>query len=61
MPLYPGKIEGVWGAVGSFSITPAEMMLSVGIVAMLVLLFVLGLKFLDILPAGQKAEAAKHE
>ncbi len=61
MLLYPGKIEGVWGAVGSFSITPAEMMLSVGIVAMLVLLFVLGLKFLDILPAGQKAEAAKHE
>lgn len=61
MPLYPGKIEGVWGAVGSFSITPAEMMLSVGTVAMVVFLFVLGLKFLDILPVGQNGETAKHE
>ncbi len=61
-PLYPGTIEGVWGASGTFSITLWETMLSLGIVALVALLFVLGLKFLDLLPvtegnqeAGEKA------
>ena len=48
---YPGKIEGVWGALGSFSFAPTEIVLSVGIVALLGLLFVLGLKYLELLPA----------
>jgi Ni/Fe-hydrogenase subunit HybB-like protein len=61
MPYYPGTIEGMWGAVGSFAITPTEMMLSVGIFAMLALLFVLGLKYLEILPASEGSEAVKPE
>ncbi len=48
---YPGKIEGVWGATGSFPITPAETVLSLGIVALLGLLFILGLKYLELLPS----------
>ncbi|HEX9976385.1 MAG TPA: NrfD/PsrC family molybdoenzyme membrane anchor subunit [Dehalococcoidales bacterium] len=59
--LYPGTIEGVWGAVGTFPITFWETALSIGIIALAALPFVLGLKFLDILPAGQNSEAAKHE
>jgi Ni/Fe-hydrogenase subunit HybB-like protein len=53
MPFYPGKIEGVWGAIGSFALTPVEILLSVGIMALVALLFVLGLKYLELLPAGE--------
>ncbi len=55
---YPGKIEGVWGAVGSFPLTPCEMTLSVGIVALLGLLYVLGLKYLELLPAKESSEVS---
>lgn len=55
---YPGKIEGVWGVTGSFPITPVETMLSVGIVALLGLLFVFGLKYLELLPAGESDEVS---
>ena len=58
LPYYPGKIEGVWGATGSFSVTPVETILSVGIVALLGLLFVLGLKYLELLPAIETSEAS---
>ncbi len=51
---YPGKIEGIWGATGSFPITPIETVLSLGIVALLGLIFVLGLKYLDLLPAASE-------
>jgi Ni/Fe-hydrogenase subunit HybB-like protein len=54
MEYYPGHIEGVWGAVQSFPLTPVETMLSVGIIAMLVLLFMLGLRFIDLLPAKEE-------
>ncbi|MFC2004501.1 NrfD/PsrC family molybdoenzyme membrane anchor subunit [Chloroflexota bacterium] len=56
MHVYPGKIEGVWGALGSFPITPVETILSVGVVALLALLFVLGLKYLELLPAIESTE-----
>jgi Ni/Fe-hydrogenase subunit HybB-like protein len=56
MEYYPGYIEGVWGAVQSFPLTPAEMMLSVGIIAVLVLLFMLGLKYMELLPMKEEAE-----
>lgn len=61
LPYYsPGKIEGVWGALGSFSFTPAEIVLSVGIVAFLALIFILGLKYLELLPAKEQVgEAVK--
>ena len=52
----PGKIEGVWGALGSFSFAPIEIVLSVGIVAFLGLIFVLGLKYLELLPAKDQVK-----
>jgi Ni/Fe-hydrogenase subunit HybB-like protein len=59
-PYYPGNIEGVWGTLTSFQLTPAEITLSVGIIALLALLFVLGLKYLDLLPAGAVAAPAEE-
>jgi len=55
---YPGKIEGVWGALGSFAFAPAEIVLSVGIVGFLGLIFILGLKYLELLPAKEQVEEA---
>ncbi|HBB17888.1 MAG TPA: hypothetical protein DCZ97_13135, partial [Syntrophus sp. (in: bacteria)] len=49
-PIYPGHIEGVWGAPGIFFITPWETLLTLGIVSFVGLFFVLGLKYLEILP-----------
>jgi Ni/Fe-hydrogenase subunit HybB-like protein len=61
MHYYPGEIQGVWGATGSFPLTPAEMVLSVGIVAFLVFIFIMGLKYLELLPpAGPVKEAVKE-
>jgi molybdopterin-containing oxidoreductase family membrane subunit len=58
---YPGQIEGVWGATGSFSFAPAEIILSIGIVAFLVLIFILGLKYLELLPAKEQVEQSIKE
>jgi Ni/Fe-hydrogenase subunit HybB-like protein len=49
-PIYPGHIEGIWGAPGIFFITPWETLLTLGIVSFVGLFFVLGLKYLEILP-----------
>lgn len=53
LPLYPGKIEGIWGMAGSFPITPVETFLSLGIFTLVGLLFLVGLKNLELLPADQ--------
>ena len=53
MPLYPGKIEGIWGMAGSFPITPIETLMSLGIFTLMGLLFLVGLKNLELLPADQ--------
>ena len=53
--LYPGEIQGIWGAAGVFPITFWESMMSIGVVTLVAMLFVLGLKFLPLLPA-QKVE-----
>ncbi len=50
---FPGKIEGIYGAVGQFRLTFAELGLSVGIFALLGLLYLLGLKFLELLPTRE--------
>jgi len=50
-PFFPGQIEGPWGEPGIFPITPWETLLSLSIVAFVALLFVLGLRYLEILPA----------
>ncbi len=59
--LYPGKMEGVWGALGSFPLEPAEIILSVGIAALLALVYALGFKYLELLPAKESAEAKTEE
>ena len=48
--LYPGHIEGIWGAAGVFPITLWESALTLGIVSLVALLFVFGLRYLPILP-----------
>ena len=58
MQYYPGQIEGVYGAIGSFAITPVEMGMSLGIVTMVALLFMLGLKFMKALPEKTPEELA---
>ena len=57
----PGHIEGVWGALSSFTLTPVEMVLSVGMVAIVGLLFMLGLKYLELLPPKEQIEDAVIE
>jgi Ni/Fe-hydrogenase subunit HybB-like protein len=62
---YPGEIAGIWGARGGFPIMIAETLQTVGIVALVGLLYVLGLKYLELLPTsngehaqGEPAESA---
>ena len=58
-PYYsPGNIEGVWGSLGSFALTPVEMVLSAGILALVGFLFLLGLKYLELLPLPVKQDKA---
>jgi molybdopterin-containing oxidoreductase family membrane subunit len=54
LPFYPGKIEGIWGAAGSFPITPIESFMSLGIFTLMGLFFLLGLKNLELLPVDEE-------
>jgi molybdopterin-containing oxidoreductase family membrane subunit len=56
LPFYPGKIEGIWGAAGSFPLTPVELLMSIGIFALMGLFFILGLKNLELLPVNESGE-----
>jgi molybdopterin-containing oxidoreductase family membrane subunit len=58
-PLYPGVIQGIWGASGTFPITFWETMMSIGILTLVAMLFTLGLKFLPILPDQKIKPAAE--
>ncbi len=58
---YPGEIAGIWGARGGFLIMPAETLQTLGIVALLGLIFVLGLKFMDLAPAQAEGEHAQAD
>jgi Ni/Fe-hydrogenase subunit HybB-like protein len=51
--LYPGTIEGIWGATGIFHITFWETVLSLGIISLVALIFVIGLKYLELLPVSE--------
>jgi Ni/Fe-hydrogenase subunit HybB-like protein len=55
-PLFPGQIQGVWGATGAFPITLWETLLTIGIISLVALLFVLGLKYFDLLPSAEGNE-----
>jgi molybdopterin-containing oxidoreductase family membrane subunit len=61
MEYYPGHIEGVWGAISSLRLTPVEIILSVGIIALLAFLFMLGLKYLELLPPPEEKKEALEE
>jgi len=54
--LYPGHIEGVWGEVGSFALMPAEIFLSLGLFALVGLLYIFGLKYLQLLPSEKRVK-----
>jgi len=56
LPFYPGKIEGIWGAAGSFPITPIESFMSLGIFTLMGLFFLLGLKNLELLPVDEEGK-----
>ena len=56
LPFYPGKIEGMWGATGTFPITFVETMMSLGVFTLMGLFFILGLKYMELLPAIEKKE-----
>jgi Ni/Fe-hydrogenase subunit HybB-like protein len=56
LPFYPGKIEGIWGAAGSFPLTPVELLISIGIFALMGLFFIVGLKNLELLPVNKNGE-----
>jgi Ni/Fe-hydrogenase subunit HybB-like protein len=56
LPFYPGKIEGIWGMAGSFPITPVESFMSLGIFTLMGLLFLVGLKNLELLPVDEIGE-----
>ena len=56
LPFYPGKIEGMWGATGTFPITPVETLMSLGVFTLMGLFFILGLKYLELLPVVEKKE-----
>ncbi|MBM4324642.1 MAG: hypothetical protein FJ115_13865 [Deltaproteobacteria bacterium] len=58
---FPGFIEGMWGKPEIFPITVWESLLCLGIVSYIALLFVLGLKFLEILPAREGEDMAALE
>lgn len=57
-PLYPGHIEGIWGAPVVFPITAWETFLTLGVISFIALLFVVGLKYLEILPIEKSKEIA---
>jgi len=58
--LFPGEIQGIWGTPGVFPITLWETLLTLGIVSLVALLFVLGLKYLDLLPAAEANEERRN-
>ena len=57
-PYVPGTIEGVYGAVGQFPLTPVESVLSIGMFSFMGFLFLLGLKYLELLPVDQEEGTA---
>lgn len=49
-----GHVEGIYGAVGQYPLMPVETCITVGVFAMMGLLYLLGLKFLDLLPVTEE-------
>jgi Ni/Fe-hydrogenase subunit HybB-like protein len=58
---FPGKIEGLYGAIGFYPLTPVESMISVGMFAFMGFVFILGLKYLELLPAKDGPEGTPEQ
>jgi molybdopterin-containing oxidoreductase family membrane subunit len=56
LPFYPGEIQGIWGAAASFPLRPIELLISMGIFALMGLFLLLGLKYLELLPVNRSKE-----
>ena len=56
LPVYPGQIEGVWGKVGIFHLTLTDSLISVGLFGLMGLLFLLGLRYLELMPFHEAEE-----
>jgi len=54
--LYPGEVAGIWGSRGGFPIMPAETLITIGVFALLGLVYVLGIKYLHLLPGEGRKE-----
>ena len=46
---------------GSFALTPVEIILSVGIIAAITLLFILGMKFMEVLPEKEPVKEIEEK
>jgi [DsrC]-trisulfide reductase subunit P len=49
-PIFHGTVEGIWGTPSTFLVTPWETCLSIGIFCTVGLLYVLGLRYMDLMP-----------
>jgi molybdopterin-containing oxidoreductase family membrane subunit len=57
MPFYPGQIEGIWGEAGSFPLTLIELLMCLGIFALMGLFFIHGCRNLELLPMVERKES----
>jgi molybdopterin-containing oxidoreductase family membrane subunit len=58
-PLFPGRIEGIWGETGIFYFTLAESLLALGLLGFMGFFYILGLKHLELLPVVEGAKPKK--
>jgi len=58
---FPGEIAGRYGAVGFYPLTSVESMVSVGMFAFMGFLFIMGLKYLELLPANDSPGRAPEQ
>ena len=49
-----GTVEGIYGAITALWTTPLEVITALGVFAFMGLLYILGLKYLELLPLGEK-------
>ena len=61
MEYFPGEIQGIYGSVASFPITIVELGVMIGVFALVALLYMLGLRFLELLPVKQGKNGKNKE
>jgi len=58
--LYPGTVEGIWGDRGTYPVTAAETLITVGIVALISLIYLIGIRYLRVLPGESAVEEVQE-